>query len=137
MKRRGRILWALTRGLLAAVGATLAGMLLLALAILYLGLGDRGLALLNQMLKILAIFVGVRLSVGLGGDHGFVKGAVLGGLYIALGTVSAVLLGGAAFSAPNLVLEVILGALVGAVFGMLFANLRKGRARVKPARRAT
>ena len=44
---RLRALWALTRGLLAAVAATLAGMLLLAAAVIYLDVTDGALAALN------------------------------------------------------------------------------------------
>ena len=123
-KKRGAQLWRILRGLLAAVGTTLAGMLLLAAAILYLGLGDEALSILNQGLKLLAILIGVRLCVGIGGARGLVSGAVVSMLYMILGYVSCCALGGQSFVARGMLLEIALGGAIGALFGMLLANLK-------------
>ena len=80
---RLKALWALTRGLLAAVVATLAGMLLLAAAVIYLDVTDGALAALNQLLKLFSVVLGARLAVGVGGERGFVAGAAVGLLYMA------------------------------------------------------
>ena len=84
---RLKALWALTRGLLMAVAATLAGMLLLAAAVIYLDVTDGALAALNQLLKLFSVVLGARLAVGVGGERGFVTGAAVGLLYMALGYV--------------------------------------------------
>ena len=92
---RLRALWALTRGLLAAVAATLAGMLLLAAAVIYLDVTDGALAALNQLLKLFSVVLGARLAVGVGGERGFVTGAAVGLLYMIAGYALYCLLGGA------------------------------------------
>ena len=121
---RLKALWALTRGLLMAVAATLAGMLLLAAAVIYLDVTDGALAALNQLLKLFSVVLGARLAVGVGGERGFVTGAAVGLLYMALGYVLYWQLGGALFSAAAMLLEMLAGAAVGAAAGSVCANLR-------------
>lgn len=131
---RLRALWALTRGLLAAVAATLAGMLLLAAAVIYLDVTDGALAALNQFLKLLSVVLGARLAVGVGGERGFVTGAAVGLLYMALGYVLYWRLGGALFSAAAMLLEMLAGFAVGAAAGAVCANLRPRARRAKAAK---
>ena len=131
---RLRALWALTRGLLAAVAATLAGMLLLAAAVIYLDVTDGALAALNQILKLLSVVLGARLAVGVGGERGFVTGAAVGLLYMALGYVLYWRLGGALFSAAAMLLEMLAGFAVGAAAGAVCANLRPRARRAKAAK---
>lgn len=131
---RLRALWALTRGLLAAVAATLAGMLLLAAAVIYLDVTDGALAALNQLLKLFSIVLGARLAVGVGGERGFVTGAAVGLLYMALGYVLYWRLGGALFSAAAMLLEMLVGLAVGAAAGAVCANLRPRARRAKAAK---
>ena len=131
---RLRALWALTRGLLAAVAATLAGMLLLAAAVIYLDVTDGALAALNQLLKLFSVVLGARLAVGVGGERGFVTGAAVGLLYMALGYVLYWQLGGALFSAAAMLLEMLAGFAVGAAAGAVCANLRPRARRAKAAK---
>ena len=131
---RLKALWALTRGLLMAVAATLAGMLLLAAAVIYLDVTDGALAALNQLLKLFSVVLGARLAVGVGGERGFVTGAAVGLLYMALGYVLYWQLGGALFSAAAMLLEMLVGCLVGAAAGAVCANLRPRARRAKAAK---
>ena len=60
--RRG-VVAALLRGLAAAVGATLVGMLILAALVVWAALSDTALGALNQALKLIAIAAGVLISL--------------------------------------------------------------------------
>ena len=131
---RLKALWALTRGLLMAVAATLAGMLLLAAAVIYLDVTDGALAALNQLLKLFSVVLGARLAVGVGGERGFVTGAAVGLLYMALGYIVYWRLGGALFSAAAMLLEMLVGLAVGAAAGAVCANLRPRARRAKAAK---
>ena len=131
---RLKALWALTRGLLAAVAATLAGMLLLAAAVIYLDVTDGALAALNQLLKLFSVVLGARLAVGVGGERGFFTGAAVGLLYMALGYIVYWRLGGALFSAAAMLLEMLVGLAVGAATGAVCANLRPRARRAKAAK---
>ena len=136
MKKRAPILWSLARGLLVSIGVTLAGMLALAGAILGFGMEESTLTLCNQMLKLLAILLGVRAAVGRGGSRGFATGMALAALYMILGYAAYCLLGGMPFSPGEMMLEIIVGAFVGALTGMLFANLRPRRKAPRMNRKA-
>ena len=126
---RLKALWALTRGLLAAVAATLAGMLLLAAAVIYLDVTDGALAALNQLLKLLSVVLGARLAVGVGGERGFVTGAAVGFVYMVLG-YSVYWAFHGSVSAPLVMLgEMLLGAVLGALSGAVVANLRPKKRR--------
>ena len=131
---RLKALWALTRGLLMAVAATLAGMLLLAAAVIYLDVTDGALAALNQLLKLFSVVLGARLAVGVGGERGFVTGAAVGLLYMALGYVLYWQLGGALFSAAAMLLEMLAGFAFGAAVGAVCANLHPRARRAKAAK---
>ena len=111
------------RGLGAAVGLTLIGMLILAALVVWARLGDRALIMLNQALKILAIGLGALTAVGPGGRRGLALGGCVGLIYIALGYALTALSGLALVTARMLVIEMGMGLLLGALFGALAANL--------------
>lgn len=111
------------RGLGAAVGLTLIGMLILAALVVWARLGDRALIMLNQALKILAIGLGALMAVGPGGRRGLALGGCVGLIYIALGYGLTALSGLALVTARMLVIEMGMGLLLGALFGALAANL--------------
>lgn len=127
---------ALLRGMLAAIGLTIAGMAVLALVVVYGHIGDGALMVMNQALKLAAIFLGVWTAVGPGGRFGFALGAVIGLSYIALGYGVCALWDGLMISGGLLAVEFLTGALLGGISGALVANLpaRKGHRRRKTAR---
>ena len=65
-KSRLKILTGLAKGLLAAVALTLALMAATAAAAMFLRVSDGLLTALNQLMKLAAILLGVRLAVGRG-----------------------------------------------------------------------
>ena len=121
--RRG-VIFALARGLAAAVGATLIGMLILASLVVWANLSDAALSALNQALKLLAIAVGVLCAVRIGGEHGLVKGGCVGLIYIALGYGVCALFNDLLITPAMLALELLMGLGVGALCGAITANLR-------------
>ncbi|NLF27653.1 MAG: TIGR04086 family membrane protein [Clostridiales bacterium] len=131
---RGSALLTVLKGLLVAAGVTLAGMLLLSLAVVLLGVSDGALSLMNQLLKLVSVLLGVRIAVGLGGTRGFVIGATVALLYMAIGYALYWKLGGAVFSMASMLGEMLLGGAVGAASGAVFANLKpRTRRRAKAA----
>ena len=111
------------RGLGAAIGLTLVGMLILAALVVWARLGDRALIMLNQALKIAAIGLGALTAVSPGGRRGLALGGCVGLVYIALGYGLTGLSGLALVTARMLVIEMAMGLLLGALFGALAANL--------------
>lgn len=127
---RTQALGAILRGILAAAAATLAGMLALAAAVIWLDVSDGVLTALNQALKLLSVALGAHLAVGVGGERGFVTGAAVGLIYMIAGYALYWQLGGAVFSFAAMLVEMLLGGGIGAATGALCANLRP-RARRK------
>ena len=131
---RAAALGSILKGVLISAAATLVGMLLLAAAVVWLDISDGALSALNQVLKLVSILLGARFAVGVGGERGFVTGAAVGLLYMALGYVLYWRLGGALFSAAAMLLEMLAGFAVGAAAGAVCANLRPRARRAKAAK---
>ena len=111
------------RGLLCAVAATLVLMAVLAALVVYAGLSDGLLRGLNQVVKAAAVLLGTLAAVGVGGERGFLTGALLGMLYMILGYGLCLALGGAAFAASDMLGEILLGSAFGGIVGSVLANL--------------
>lgn len=125
---RTGILLSILKGTLAAIGVTLIGMLLIALLTVFTRISDSLLTVLNQLLKVLAILVGVSAAVGRGGSRGFVTGAVVSLLYMILGYALYVILGGE-HSVTLMLGEMLMGTAVGAFAGAILANMRPRKRR--------
>ena len=126
-KRRLGIFISLMKGLIAAVAATLLGMLIMSTAVIFLGMSDGAIRITNQLLKIIAAFLGTFVAVGRGGERGLVTGAALGALYASAGYVMYICLGGGNFDPVELMGEMTICAAAGAVSGVLCANMKKRR----------
>lgn len=122
------ILLSILKGLLIAAAVTLTGMLLIALLTVFTRISDRLLTTLNQLLKIISILIGVRAAVGRGGSRGFITGAVVALLYMILGYVLYVSLGGV-HSVTLMLGEMLMGSAVGAFTGAILANMRPKKRR--------
>lgn len=114
----------LLKGFLVSVGVTLLGMLMLAAIIIWLGMSDALLKILNQAVKVIAVTLGALACVGRGGSRGLVSGAALGAIYAVAGYCAYSLLGGGAFSILGLLGEMLICVAAGAAAGAIFANLR-------------
>ena len=120
--RREAVL-AAARGLGAALALTLAGMLFLAALVVWARLSDGALTALNQALKVAAIGAGAMWAVRPGGRRGLALGGCVGLTYIALGYALVSLTGTALVTPKMLTIEMALGLALGALFGVLAANL--------------
>jgi len=134
-KSRMSILSFIAKGLLSAITFTLPFMLLFALMAAFLRISDELLTVLNQFLKAAAIVTGARIAVGRGGERGFLTGMLIGMLYMILGYMLYIFLGGNAFTVSGMLGEILIGAAVGSVSGAVFANLspKKGKKRPRAA----
>jgi putative membrane protein (TIGR04086 family) len=117
------------KGLLCAVVLTL--LLMAAVAALALGvrISDGALTALNQLMKLLSILLGVTVAVGRGGHRGFLTGMTVAMLYMTVGYVCYVALGGNAFVVSQMLGEILIGGALGAVAGAVLSNLPEKRGR--------
>ena len=126
-KSRAAVCRRLILGYLTAVAVTFAAMLLLSAGLIFLQIGDRLLFVLNQIAKALAVFLGVCAAVPRGGSSGFATGVVVALFYACTGYALYALLGGCAFSFPDMLGEITVCAAVGAITGAIRANLSPRR----------
>ena len=117
----------LAKGLLAAVGVTLAGMAVIAALTMLAGVSDAVIMALNQVLKLSAISVGALAAIGRGGQRGFFTGMALAMGYMALGYAMYAALGGSAFAVQEMLGEILIGAAIGAIAGAVLANMKPRR----------
>lgn len=131
--KRASALLSILKGLLAAAAVTLLGMALIAVLVLTARLSDGVLTLLNQLLKALAVVLGVRAAVERGGNRGFFTGMTVALAYMIAGYGLYVALGGGRFEVAQMLGEMLLGAAVGGAAGAVRVNL-KPKARRASAR---
>ena len=128
-RTRKGTLKSLLLGLIAAILFTLLSMLALSAVLVWSQMSDGTLRLLNQLVKLIAIFIGTGIAVPRGGERGLVTGTVLALFYIILGYAFYLLLGGGSFSFGCMLGEMLLGSAVGAITGAVRANLNSRRRR--------
>lgn len=124
-RRRYSPFWAaLLRGLLCAVAVTLVCVLLFALLMQWLKPADHVIRIINQLIKLGAIFAGVRVMVGRRGDRGLLSGAVLGLCYMALGVGLYALLSGQQVPFSAYLSDIAMGIAGGGICGALVQSLK-------------
>jgi putative membrane protein (TIGR04086 family) len=126
-RRRAQAVGALVRGVLVAAAITLIGMLVLSAAIIFIGMPDTLLRVLNQVLKIASVALGAFLGVGRGGERGLLTGAGIGAVYAVAGYVMYALFGDNSFRVAELLGELLIAIAAGATAGAFFANLKPSR----------
>ena len=114
---------ALWRGLLVSLLATLLMVLVFALIIGLTEPGDGVIRIVNQVMKVAAIFLGVRAIVPRGAENGVRRGALLGLLYMGVGVLAYALLSGQKLSVMGYVINVLMGLAAGGLSGMLLSSL--------------
>lgn len=121
-RRQQTLLTKLIRGVLGAVGVTLACILLFAFMMQWLKPSDGVIRVVNQLIKLAAIFVGVRLAVGTGVERGLLTGALVGFLYMLLGVVLYALLSGQQLPLTSYLSDIAMGVAGGGIAGALFSR---------------
>ena len=130
-RTRKSTLKSLLLGLISAILFTILAMLALSAALVTLKISDGTLRLMNQLVKLIAVILGTSIAVPRGGEKGLVTGTVIALLYIILGYISYLALGGGSFSFGCMLGELLLGSAAGAVTGAVRANLNPRRRRSK------
>lgn len=111
------------KGLLAAIGVTVAGVAVFALLMQWLRPAENVVRIVNQVLKLLSIGAGVYVCVGRGCEGGLIKGALVGLLYMALGVGVYALLSGQSASMSAYLADLGMGVAGGGIVGMILSNM--------------
>ncbi|MDO5327376.1 MAG: TIGR04086 family membrane protein [Clostridia bacterium] len=115
---------ALWRGLLLSIAVTMAAVIAFAVVIGLMDVNDGMIRIINQLIKIGAIFMGVRAVVPKGDESGVRRGALLGLLYMGLGVFVYALLTHQQITLWSYLIDVLMGVAAGGLSGMLIGCLR-------------
>ena len=111
------------KGLLVAIGVTVAGVAIFALLMQWLRPTEGLVRIINQVLKLVSIGTGVYVCVGRGCEGGLLKGALVGLLYMAIGVGMYALLSGQGASTGAYLADLGMGVAGGGIVGMLLSNM--------------
>ena len=95
-----------------------------ALIIGLLDVSDGVIRIVNQCIKLGAIFLGVRAVVPRGAENGIRRGALLGLIYMGVGVLLYALLSGQKLTLLGYLIDVLMGVAAGGLSGMLMGSLK-------------
>ena len=127
MKRGAGKSTALWRGLALSVGATLAAVILFSVALGIWDLQEGLIRIINQVIKIGAIFLGVQAIVPRGDEGGIRRGALLGLVYMGIGVLLYALLTKQKFTWLDYAADVLMGVAAGGLSGMALGGMKPGK----------
>lgn len=112
-------------GTIVAISITLILILIFALLIRFLNISDNWIFPVNQVIKVISMFVGAVVFLKKHREKGFLKGILLGVTYYLLSyIVFSILQGGFTLSISN-VYDLILTTLMGGLVGIIVVNILK------------
>ena len=122
-KRENKAALRLLKGLLTAVGVTIAGVAVFALLMQWLRPAEGVVRIINQVLKLASIGAGVYVAVGKGCEGGLLRGALVGLVYMVIGVGMYALLSGQSAPVSAYLADLGMGVAGGGIVGMILSNL--------------
>ena len=122
-KRKNNTALRLLKGLLTAVGVTIAGVAVFALLMQWLRPAESVVRIINQVLKLASIGAGVYVAVGRGCEGGLLRGALVGLVYMVIGVGMYALLSGQSAPVSAYRADLGMGVAGGGIGGMILSNL--------------
>ena len=112
-------------GALCSIAITMVLILLFAVIIRFFNVPDGAIFPVNQLIKIISLFVGILLVVKKVKSKGLVNGLLVGVIYYIISyLIFGILQGGLTFNLNNL-LDVILTTLMGGIIGLISVHIVK------------
>ena len=125
ISQNNNILLALLKGSLLALLISLVGILFFALFLKFVDINDGWIMPINQIIKVVSIFFGVKSFLKNSNGSGFVKGLILGLLYNILAFIIFSILSSTLTFDMTFVVDTLFASIVGAICGMICVNLKK------------
>ena len=125
VKIKNSMWWGVFRGAFIAVSLSLVLILIFALLIKFLNISEALILPINQVIKIVSIFVGTIFTFGANKSKGFVKGLLIGVIYTILAyLVFSILAGQFSFTLTSFS-DMLFGGLIGGISGIIVVNIKK------------
>ena len=113
------------KGSLISVCVSLVAILLFAFIIKLTGMSKGLIKVINQIIKVVSIFLGTFFILRKTGQKGLVTGIIIGLLYTIIAFVVFSILNGKFAFDITLLIDIIFGAVMGAICGAICVNLKK------------
>ena len=125
MKRKQKAGNWLLKGLLVSVAVTVAAVVIFAVIIGLTDLPDSVIRIVNQVIKVGAVFAGVYATVPKGSDNAIRKGVVIGLVYMGVGVLLYALLSGQQLPWTAYLSDIAMGVAGGGIAGAIVAGMRR------------
>jgi len=126
VKLKNSMWWSILRGAFIAVSMSLVLILIFALLIKFFNISENLILPINQVIKILSIFVGTFFAFNsFNRNKGFLKGMLIGIIYTILAyLVFSILAKEFAFTLTSIT-DMLFGGLIGGICGIIVVNIKK------------
>ncbi len=113
------------RGVLMALALTIVLVLILAIIYKFVDMSDTTIKVINQVIKVASIGFGIFLCLKKDKKQGMLKGSTIGALYMLLSYLVFSLLVSSFYFSLAILYDLIFGAILGLLFGVIFVNFSK------------
>ena len=107
------------RGVLIAIAATAAAVVIFALVISLFQISDGAIRTVNQLIKLAAVWAGVHFAVRRGDDRAVLCGAIIGFIYMGAGVLVYAALTAQRLTATAYAADLLMGIAAGGLIGMI------------------
>lgn len=113
------------KGATVAVIVSLVGILLFALLLKFISIGDGVISPINQVIKAISILIGTKVALKYTKNLGWLKGALLGLFYTLLAYLIFSFLSSSIVFDTTTMIDVMFGMVMGAICGIIVVNAKK------------
>lgn len=112
------------KGSITSVSITLVLILIFALILRFVNIGDNFIMPINQLIKIISIFIGVYSALKFHKEKGWIKGMFIGIIYSVLSFVVFSILSSQLIFSISSLLDVLFAGIVGGISGVISVNIK-------------
>lgn len=125
LSKNKNFILALLKGTFVSLLISLVGILIFALFLKFVDINDGWIMPINQIIKVVSIFFGVKLMVKYSEGKGFAKGLVLGLVYTIFAFIIFSLLSSSFVFDVTLLFDTLFGAIIGIICGIICVSTKR------------
>ena len=115
----------LIKGVFAAIVVSVVGILIFAVVLKFVNVSNLAIKVINQVIKVISIFIGLKVFTKTNCEKGILKGVLLGVLYTSFSYLIFSLLSNSFSLGLSFVFDIIFSCVFGSIFGIVLANSKR------------